>query len=124
MSNHAGVAQGRTLNRILTREYRTQQQHSRIRKVNGGVQAIGEFTGVPAACACKIPVTPVETDDHIIQRRTHLVLVESQDASQHCAHSRILVLETLLPWHEQSGDDSGPVGREPMRATRDQAGIH
>ena len=48
-----------------------------------GIQAIGEFAGMPAEGADQIAVPPVEAGDDIVQRRAHLVLVEGQDARQH-----------------------------------------
>ena len=124
MCHHAGVAQRRPLNRVLAGEYRTQQQHSRLGEITVGIEAIGEFTGVPAECADEIAVTPVEAGDDIVERRAHLVLVEGQDASQHSTRAGVLVLETLLPGHEQSRDDPRRVGREPLRAARDEPGPH
>ena len=89
-----------------------------------GIQAIGEFVGVPAEGADQIAVTPVEPGDDIVQRRPHLVLVQGQDARQHRSRSGVLVLEAFLAGYEQPGDDPRRVGREPLRATRDEAGPH
>ena len=77
-----------------------------------GIQAIGEFTGVPAEGADQIAVTPVEAGDDVVQRRPHLVLVESQDALQHRSRAGVLVLEAFLPGYEQPGDDPRRVGRD------------
>ena len=104
VSHHAGVAERRTLDCVLVGEYRTQQQHSRLGKITGGIKAVGDFTGVPAEGADQIAVTPVEAGDDIVQRRAHLVLVEGQDASKHCTRAGVLTLETLLPGHEQPRD--------------------
>ena len=114
VGHNAGVAQRRTFNGVLAGECRTQQQHSRLGELVIGVQAIREFTGVPAEGANKIAVTAVEAEDDIVQRRPHVVLVEGQDARQDRSRSGLLVLETLLAGHEQSGDDPRRVGREPL----------
>ena len=60
---------GRPLNRVLAGERRPQQQHSCLRHLPVGVQAIGEFAGVPTEGAHQIAVTPVEAGDDIVQRR-------------------------------------------------------
>src|SRR6201999_2317441 len=111
-------------NRVLASEYGTEQQHSHIGKTTGGIEAIGDFTGVPAECGRQIAVTSVEAGDDVVQRRAYFVLVEGQDARQHCTRAGVLALETLLPWHEQPRDESRPVGREPLRAPRDQPALH
>src|SRR5215213_5747976 len=79
---------------------------------------------MPTECAEQIAVTPIEASDDIIHRREYLVLAEGQDAHQHRTGAGVLPLETLLPGDKQSRDDSGPVGREPLWATGDQASAH
>ena len=87
-----------------------------------GSRRSASFTGVPAERARQIAVTSVEAGDDVVQRRPHFVLVEGQDARQHRSRAGVLALEALLPGHEQPGDDSRPVGREPLRAARDEPG--
>lgn len=58
VSHDAGIAQRRNLNRVLVGECLTQQQHSRIGKIAGGIKSIGDFTGVPTECADPIAVMP------------------------------------------------------------------
>ena len=117
-----GLHKRRPLNGVLAGECRPQQQHSRLRECAVGIQAIGEFAGVPAEGADEVAVTPVEAGDDIVQRRAHLVLVEGKDALEHGSRAGVLVLEALLPGHEEPGDDPRRVGREPLRAARDEPG--
>jgi hypothetical protein len=50
-------------------------------------------------------VSPVETRDDIVQRQTHLILVESKDALHHGSRSGVSVLEAFLSRDKKSGDD-------------------
>ena len=61
---------------------------------------------MPFECADQIAVPTVEPGDDIVQRPTYLVLVESENALQHCARSGVLTLETFLTGDEKLGDDA------------------
>jgi hypothetical protein len=50
--------------------------------------------------ADQISVPPAEPRDDVVQRRTHLILVEGKDAFQHRSRSGVLVLEPFLPGYE------------------------
>ena len=124
VGHDAGIAQRRPLDGVLAGECRPQQQHSRLRQLAVGIEAIGEFTGVPAERADQIAVTPVEAGDDIVERRAHLVLVEGEDALHHGTRAGFLVLEPFLPGNEEPGDHPRRVGGEPLRAARDEPGPH
>ena len=61
---------------------------------------------MPFEGADQIAVPTVEPRDDIVQRPTHLVLVEGKDALQHRSRSGVLALEPFLTGNEKLGDDA------------------
>jgi len=90
---------------VLDRESATHVPELDADAIAGMLTAIGEFVRMTPEGADQIAVTPIESGDHVVQRRPHLVIVQRQDPCQHRSRSGILVLETLLARHEQPGDD-------------------
>ena len=57
----------------------------------------------------------VEPGDDVVEGRLRLVLVQGEDAGQHCARPGVLLVEALVTGNEQPRDDAGGIGPEALR---------
>ena len=125
VGHHAGVAQCRRLDSVLAGECRTQQQHSRLAT---DLMSGSRRSASSRACRRKVPTRSR-------CRPSKRVTTSSNDArtssssrarmrAQHRTRAGVLALETLLSGHEEPRDDPRRVGREPLRAARDEPGPH
>src|SRR5215210_3438641 len=74
--------------------------------------------------ADQISMPRVEPGYDIVQRQAHLVLIEGEDALEHCSGSGVLALEPFLAGDEEPGDDPRRIGRKPLRITGDESCAH
>ena len=121
MGHDAGVAEGRSFERVLARERCAEQQQARLGELALRIEAIGELVRVLTESADEVAVTVFEAGLDITQRPLHLVVVEGQDASHDGRGTRLLQVETFLPGHEEHRDDAGPVGEKALGAALNPA---
>ena len=106
MKHHARVAQRGTLNGVLAGEGGAEEQTAGWRQLQLRIQAIGEFIGMPQERLGQAMMPTVEACMHVVVAVLDVFVREGQQAAQDRGGARLLLVEPLVSWHEQSGDDA------------------
>ena len=106
MEHHARIAERRTLNGVLAGEGRAEEQSAGWRQLQLRIQAIGEFIGMAQERLGQAVMPAIEACMHVVVAGLDLLVREGQQAPQDRGGAGLLLVEPLVSWHEEPGDDS------------------
>src|SRR5690242_645854 len=119
MGDDARIAHRGAFDGVLAREGGAEQQSTRVGERLSGAEPVAELGGMSLERVDQPAMTAEEPTDDIVERPLHLVLAEGENAVEHGRSTRVLVVETLLAWHEQLRDDPRRIGIEPQTTSSD-----
>ena len=106
MKHHARVAQCGTLNGVLASECGAKEQTAGWRQLQLWIQTIGEFISMPQERFRQAMMPTIEARLHVVVAVLDVFVRECQQAAQDRGGARLVLVEPLVSWYEQSSHDA------------------